>query len=129
MDIINIDWFTCIVLALSIHRLSYMLVHEDGSLSIAYAIRLLGTKPILPKSNETKITFWYLWKRSLVNYSTDFNYTITNHFGKLLSCILCTSVWVSLLTVMLYLLVKDTYFVYIFYILALADITLLLERG
>lgn len=71
-------------------RLAFMLVNEDGNMSITYAIRLLGTKP----TNEN-VSRWMAWKRSLVMKSGITPTIVTNNLGKMLSCIWCTTVTTS----------------------------------
>lgn len=118
-----IEWqiFDFIIIAFAVFRLSLMLVEEDGAFSITYAIRLIGFKP----NGKTKLE---AYKYSLVRNSWQVHHEITNHIGKLLSCIWCTSIWVALIVPPLYFGLKDTPAVFIFYALAFSGLTILINK-
>ena len=87
-----------VLISLATWRLSYMLVSEDGNMSIAYAIRLLGMRP---RNGER--TRWNAWKQSLTKPAAIVPLDISNNFGKMLTCIYCTSVFVGIFYVVAYL--------------------------
>ena len=87
-----------VLISLATWRLSYMLVSEDGNMSIAYAIRLLGMRP---RNGER--SRWSAWKQSLTKPAAIVPLDVSNNFGKMLTCIWCTTVFIGILYVIAYL--------------------------
>lgn len=118
-----LDW---VLIILSVFRISEMLVNEDGFLSLTFAIRLFGNK--IKTNDKIEISKFHIWKTSLVKGSEIVQLIPTNHLGKLLQCIWCTSVWVGLLLPLAYIYTKDTLFVFVFVGLSLSSLTIFLDK-
>lgn len=109
-------------LILAINRITFMLVHETSFLAFAYAIRLQGVELLDAK---TKFESW----RDVYKGESPSPYKINNHFGDLIHCFLCTSVWVSFIFIILYyFLSTNVIFLTIIYTLAISQITIYMYK-
>lgn len=125
---LNFTALEILILVLATFRISFMLTSEDGSFSVTYAIRLLGgnVRPLTNQGAENGTSKVQAWKDSLVAQGRPILYT--NHFGKLIGCIYCTSVWVGILIVPLYEYLRGTVLVYGFWGLAMSAAAIIVSR-
>lgn len=110
-----------IIVALAAYRLAIMIIEEDGFLSIAFAIRLLGHK-------VEGVSKYRAWRLSLEFDSSTLEPVPVGHLGRLLSCFYCTSIWTGLFVPLFYCHFKNTALVLIVFALALSAIGILLEN-
>jgi uncharacterized RDD family membrane protein YckC len=90
-ELMNEPIVQLLVIIFASWRLSFMIVSEDGAFSLTYAIRLLGVRVVTPD-----VTKFQAWKENLKPEGKTVQLAYSNHFGKLVGCIMCMSVWVSL---------------------------------
>jgi len=115
-----------ILFSIAVWRISLMITSEDGFLGITYAIRLLGFEILQPKD----VSKFEAWKNVVFSGSQEampIQLVISNHFGKLVSCIMCTSTWISLvgLAAMYF---NNPYIDFFFYVMGFNGIAILIQK-
>jgi hypothetical protein len=105
------------IIGLGVYRLSYGLVNERGLVGIFLKIRQMFGY-IYDDDDE-------LISIPVPSKTDSFLNRVRNEFGVMISCILCTSLFLSIIIFIIYL-INPIYTVYIMLPFAIASITLLL---
>lgn len=107
----------------AVWRISLMITNEDGFLGITFALRLFGMEVVLPE----KIGYFEAWKINVFSPNQAIQLKVANHYGKLISCIMCTSTWVAIFA-LISMYFNNFYLNCFFYIMGLNGLAILIHK-